>query len=245
MRSLQYYYEHSLVGHFCRRAREKWLPYPAKCDFHGVTLQMDCLPRGMQQILLDGEYEKDELIILPELVTATDQVMEIGAAIGLVGLYCRKVIKVKNLVSVEPNPKTIANLCRNYELNGLKPNIIEAALTEADGPVPFHTADLFWGDSLISVTGNGKQTTITVEGLSFPSLVRRAGFEFNVLIVDIEGAEQYIPISSIPGHVNKILIEIHPNVIGVRKAYGVLESLIHAGFIVQGQSKNCWSLVRS
>jgi FkbM family methyltransferase len=245
MESLQYYYEHSLLGHFCRRAKEKWLPHPAKCDFHGVTIQIDVLPRGMQHILLDGEYEKDELILLPELIVASDQVMEIGAAIGLVGLYCNKIIKVKNLISIEPNPKTIANLRRNYELNGFKLNIIEAALTQTDGPVAFHTAELFWGDSLISVTGNGNQTTITVEGQTFPSLVRRAGFEFNTLIVDIEGAEQYIAIDSIPGHVNKILIEIHPNVIGVRKAYGVLESLIHKGFVVRGRSRNCWALVRS
>ncbi|MGC9942574.1 MAG: FkbM family methyltransferase [Verrucomicrobiota bacterium] len=245
MHSLQYYYEHSLVRHFCRRAKEKWLPYPARCDFHGVTIQMDVLPRGMQQLLLDGNYEKDELILVPDLVTASDQVMEIGAAIGLVGLYCRKIIKVRNLVSVEPNPKTIANLRRNYELNGLTPNIIEAALTQRDGPVPFHTADMFWGDSLISVTGNGNQKTITVEGQTFPSLVRRAGFEFNTLIIDIEGAEQYIAIDSIPDHVNKILVEIHPNVIGVRKAYGVLESLIRSGFVVGGRSENCWSLVRN
>jgi len=244
MRTLHFYYKNSLAGFICRRAKEKWFPYPVRSDFYGVTLQLDCLPRAMQKVLLDGDYEKDELIILPELVTATDRVMEIGAAIGLVGLYCRKIIKVNNLVSVEPNPNTIANLRRNYELNGLTPSIIEAALTEEDGPVQLLTTDMFWGDSLISVTGNGNQSTITVEGLSFTSLVRCAGFEFNVLIVDIEGAEQYISIDSIPDHVNKILIEVHPYVIGVRKAYQILESLIRGGFIVHGQSGSCWALVR-
>jgi FkbM family methyltransferase len=246
MGRLRFYFEHSLAGYFCRRAREKWFPkpLPAQIDYHGIKLQLDCLPVGMQSVLLSGNYELPEIKILPELITEDDRVLEIGAAIGFLGLFCRNIIKVKELVSVEPNPGTIAYLQRNYELNGLKPVIIPAAMTPVDGPISFHVTDMFWCDSLVSRTDTSSPHQITVAGLSFGSLVKRAGIEFNALIMDIEGGEQHLPVNSLPPHVNKVLIEIHPEVIGARQAYGVLESLIQAGFKVQSHFHNTWALKR-
>jgi len=247
MNSLQFYFEHSLAGFFWRRAKRKWFPtpIPTQCVINGVTLQLDCLPQSMQQILLAGSYEQSEMKILPELICSSDKVLEIGAAIGLLGLFCRKVLKVEKLVSVEPNPTTLTYLRKNYELNGIKPNIIEAALTKDLGPVRFFAQDMFWADSIIGELKHENSKEMIVEGLPFTSLVERVGFVFNALIIDIEGAEQYISIKSIPDHVCKILIEIHPELIGVRKAYGILEDLIRMGFQVRGQHLNSWSLIRN
>jgi FkbM family methyltransferase len=247
MNRLQFYFRHSLLGYFYRRSTEKWFPppLPAQLDVHGVTLQIDCLPARMQKVLIAGHYELHEIEILPQLIAASDQVLEIGAAIGLIGLFCRKIIKVKSLVSVEPNPTTLTHLRRNYDLNGLTPNVIEAALAPNDGPITFHTNDMFWADSLIANPLTKDSKSITVEGLSFASLTQRAGMEFNTLIMDVEGGEQYISGELIPGHVKKILIEIHPQFIGNRKAYGVLESLICSGFKIQGNSNHCWALTRA
>lgn len=218
---------------------------PSQLDYHGVTLQLDCLPEGMQNVLLSGGYEKAEISILPALVSPSDEVLEIGGAIGFLGLYCRKIIKVKSLTSVEPNPNTLSYLRRNYELNGLSPAVIEAAVAAADGPVSFHTSDMFWADSLVaSQTGNGSKT-ITVQGLTFQSLAQRLDSKFNTLIIDIEGAEQFLPMDSIPDQVKKVLIEIHPEIIGFRSAYHVLETLIRAGFQVHGQHHYSWALIRS
>jgi len=172
-------------------------------------------------------------------------VLEIGGAIGFIGLYCRKIVGVKSLISVEPNPKTLSYLRRNYELNGFTPSIIEAALAITDGPVQFQTSDMFWADSLISKTDILTLKTITVEGLSFTSIVKRAGIQFNTLIIDIEGAEQYLPLDLLPDYVTKVLIEIHPDMIGIPQAYNVLETLIRLGFNVQGHCLNAWSLKRN
>lgn len=246
MSRLRFYYEHSLVGYFCRRIREKWFaPLPPQLDYHGVTLQLDCLPAGMQEILLAGNYELPEIMVLPSLISQDDQVLEIGAAIGFLGLFCRKVIKVKQLVSVEPNPTTLSYLHRNYKLNGFTPAIIEAALSATDGPISFHITDMFWSDSLIA-SGTAKNLKeITVPGMTFESLAQRAGFKFNTLIIDIEGGEQHLPVDALPDHVKKILIEIHPEIIGARLAYHLLERLIRAGFQIHGYNHNSWALTRS
>jgi FkbM family methyltransferase len=249
MNRLQFYFEHSLAGFFCRRAKEKWFTpppsmRPTQLDYHGVLLQLDCLPEGMQNVLLAGGYEAPEVKILPTLISSSDRVLEIGAAIGFVGLFCRKVIKVNQLVSVEPNPKTLVYLRRNYELNGLEPTVIEAALAVTDGPVSFHVTDMFWTDSLISSSVTTDSKPITVHGLTFKSLVETSGIKFNAMIIDVEGGEQFLPINFIPDDFNKILIEIHPDIIGMRPAYNVLEALMRSGFQVQNHNHNTWALVR-
>jgi FkbM family methyltransferase len=249
MGRLRFYFDHSLAGYFFRRARKKWfspppLPSPAQMDYHGVKVQLDCLPAGMQLVLLAGNYELPEIKLLPGLISAEDRVLEIGAAIGFLGLYCRKVIQVKHLVSVEPNPDTQAYLKRNYELNNLSPNLISAAMTPGNGPITLHVTEMFWCDSLVTRQDTVAPRQITVDGLTFEQIVQRAGMPFNALILDIEGGEQHLPVKSLPPQVNKVLIELHPDVIGIRPAYAILEQLIEAGFKIHGQFHNTWALRR-
>ena len=201
----------------------------------------------MQEVVRLGHYENHELHILRELISSEDKVLEIGGAIGFIGLYCQKIVGVKQLVSVEPNPKTLSYLRQNYNLNGLKPSVIEAALAVTDGPIQFQVSDMFWTDSLISqggATTNTSAQLITVEGLSFETIIKRAGIQFNVLIIDIEGGEQHFPVEAIPHYVDKVLIELHPDAIGFRAAYKVLEALIRSGFELQNSALHAWSLKR-
>lgn len=255
MNRLRFYYNHSLIGYFFRRSKEKWftpppLPPPppsAQTNHSGIILQVDCLPAGMQEVVRLGHYERHELHILRELISPEDKVLEIGGAIGFIGLYCRKIIGVKELVSVEPNPKTLAYLRHNYALNDLKPSVIEAALTIADGPIQFQVSEMFWTDSLAPQNPTATDASvqlITVAGLSFQSLIQRAGIQFNTLIIDIEGGEEHFPVEGIPDYVTKVLIELHPDAIGFRPAYQILERLIRSGFDIQNGALHAWALKR-
>jgi FkbM family methyltransferase len=193
---------------------------------------------------MSGYYEAGEMSILPSLISQNDQVLEIGSAIGLLGLYCQKVLKVKRFLGCEPNPVTLGHLRQNYLLNKITPNIIQAAIAAKDGPVTFNVSEMFWADSLLTHSRNEAAKTITVDGLSLPSLLQRSGPGFNALLIDVEGAEEFISFDSLPDYVNKILIEIHPQFIGVRKAYAVLETLVRAGFKIHGHQDKCWGLIR-
>ncbi len=73
---------------------------------------------------------------------------------------------------------------------------------------------MFWCDSLYSRTDVAEPKLMSVDGLSFASIIRRSGIKFNAFIIDIEGGEQHIQVSEIPDYVNKVVIEIHPDVIG-------------------------------
>jgi FkbM family methyltransferase len=246
MNRLRFYYHHSLAAYFIRRAKEKWLlKYsPAQLELSGVTLQLDCLPEGMRNVLLAGYYEAAEMTILPSLISADDQVLEIGSAIGFLGLYCQKVLKIKTFVGVEPNPVTLGYLRKNYALNGITPRVIEAAIAGSDGSISFKTSEMFWVDSLLERPDSSAPKAITVEGLTFASILKRAGAGFNALIIDVEGGEQYIPFDSLPATINKVLVEIHPQILGSRKAYGILEALICSGFRIKNHQHDSWGLIR-
>lgn len=245
MNRLQFYFSHSLMGYFCRRAKEKWFTrLPSELNYHGILLRLDDLPEGMQMIIRAGHYETPEMKLASTLLSSSDRVLEIGSAIGFIGLFCLKVLKVRSLVSVEPNPNTLSKLKRNYELNGLRPNLIEAAIAPVDGPVSFHVNDMFWVDSLVTDKRSNNVTQISVQGLTFNTILERAGETIDTLIMDVEGAEKYLPVNSIPHQIKKIIIEIHNDILGDRPAYNILETLVRAGYNVHGQSYGCWAFVR-
>lgn len=198
----------------------------------------------MQSVLRSGNYELPEIQTLPGFVTANDRVLELGAAIGFLGLYCRKIVKVRELVSVEPNPVTLEFLKQNYELNGFTPRILPVALTHQDGPVTMYVSEMFWSDSLISQANAPAAKAITVQGLSLESLTRLAGIEFNTMIVDIEGGEMHLPVDSLPKQVEKVLIELHPEITGERVAFAIVERLIRAGFSLHAQNHRTWAFRR-
>jgi FkbM family methyltransferase len=244
LKRIKNYLSKSLIGYFIKRIKEKWLTANSvplgEIEYHGVRIKLDLLPQGMQQVIINGSYEIYEMKILPGFISKEDRVLEIGGALGFLGLFCKKVIGITNLVSVEPNPKTLVYLKENYQLNGLTPSVIEAALTPENGIIEFHISDMFWGDSLLErTTSQGK---IKVEGLTFLEILKRCGFVPNVLIIDIEGAEKYIDFRKIPESINKILIEIHPDIIGKREAYKIIENLVINGFEIADSFATAWAL---
>ena len=250
MNSLRFYYDHSLLGHFCRRAkhelrhrRERKLRDPAWCETHGIKLGLEGLHPDMVAVLRSGSYERSEVEIVSRLVHAQDRVLELGGAIGAVALFCRKVLGVTELVSVEPNPATAERLEENFEANGFRPHIIRAALSEHDGLVKLAHTDMFWEDSIITEHGT-ERTTIEVQGLTLESLGKLVPFEYNTLIVDVEGAEVYLRPESIPAAVRKLLIEMHPKVIGPQRCFRLVEDLILAGFRIECVVADCWAFLR-
>lgn len=247
MQTLNYYFNRSLFGHFFGRLRmrHRMASSAISCwDYHGVSIDLSALPKGMKEVVVSGNYEHSEVMLLPGFVEPEDRILEIGSAIGFIGLYCRKIIGVKELVCVEPNPQTEKYLRHNYELNGIEPNLISAAIAPNDGPIELNVSDMFWCDSLHMRTDVSSGSSIMVDGITFESLLKRKGIDFNTLIIDIEGAEKFVSVDAIPNTVEKVLIEIHPEVIGIRPAYRIVEDLIRIGYDIRGRENNTWALAK-
>lgn len=226
---LYYLYQEFLV-----RYRFKYvLPRVKEIDLDGVRLDVSTLPLKVRNRLMNGLYESHEKQICQEFLSSNDSVLELGGAIGFIGLFCQKKIGIRRYYTVEANPLTATILKRNYELNGFEPRVWNLALADADGTVELDVGGDFWDNSIMRSEGGSQAgTTVKVPAASMRTILKIISEPVNVLIVDIEGAEQYLDVRELPEQIDKIIIELHPKVLGPENTYQIIAAIIGKGFRV-------------
>lgn len=242
-------FRHTLVYHLWRRHRHRRflnveLPRLESVTLHGVTLDVRGLSTRLKEAMLSEVYEHAEVRLCREILTPEDRVVEIGSAIGFIGLFNLGVLGVARHASVEANPRTAERLRANYERNGRRPELLVAALAGEDGPVRFGVGDDFWTDSLVGASGETAREFVTVEGCRLETLLTRFAFEPSALVIDVEGGESCLRGRPIPESVRKIVVEMHPAVLGSEEVFGLLNDWMNQGFRVRAQCENSFALVR-
>jgi len=160
---------------------------------YNITIVIDSLkinfPSQMQNVELGysilGTYEKNERFLVKKYVKPNDRVLEMGACIGVVSCTINRILNDKTKqVSIEPNPQMLEYLIKNRELNNSQFEIETAIITNKD------EVDFYMGGQafLSSNTIQNKGYKIKKKGLKFNELINKY-FEFNVLVMDIEGGE--------------------------------------------------------
>ena len=64
------------------------------------------------------------------------------------------------------------------------------------------------------------------------------------LIIDIEGAEQFVDFRQVPASVKKIIIELHPCFIGFPATYKIIGELLNMGFRVEEETGGTYLFLR-
>ncbi|MDB6038272.1 MAG: hypothetical protein JWM99_2113 [Verrucomicrobiales bacterium] len=235
-----------LIEEFKLRYRFKYvLPKLTEIELEGLRLDVSTLSSKIRNRLLSGAYEAHEKVMCRDFLRPEDVVLEIGGAIGFIGLICQKKLGIRNYSCFEANPRTMEVLKRNYELNGVTPRVWNMALAHADGEVELEVGTDFWENSIVYAENATKgRKTVKVPAATLQTLVKTAGITPNVLIIDIEGAEQFIDFASMPVSVNKIIIELHPAVIGQEATYNIVASLIAQGFRVAREESGTFVFLR-
>ena len=210
----------------------------------GIKLDVSKLSITLRECLLENYYENAERALCRKHLVQGDRVLEVGSAIGAVALVCQKEVGITDYICVEANPETIQVLESNHKLNGFKPRVIHAALAPSAGEVSFTISSFFPTDSLLSRKGGGDLRVITVPAKTLHGLFEECPFQPNVLIMDIEGAEQFIDFTALPPSVEKIIIETHPGMIGWPATWNVIGSLISFGFKAVAQEHESVLLMR-
>jgi FkbM family methyltransferase len=237
---------HHLMTEFQVRYRFKYvLPRIKEVELEGMRFDVSELSTKIRNRLLSGMYEAHEKNMCHDFLNANDSVLEIGGAIGFIGLLCQKKLGIKNYSSFEANPRTYEILKRNYALNGLTPRVWNMALAHADGHVDLEVGSDFWENSICH---DPKKTdgvkTVRVPAGTLQTLLALAEHKVNVLIIDIEGAEQFIDLNQVPDTVNKVIIELHPKVLGPEVTYNIVANFIALGFRVARQEEDTFVFLR-
>lgn len=193
----------------------------------GVTLCTDTnfVSREVRNGIFKGTYEKPECLLVKEFLQAGDKVLEVGGGVGFVSLLCSKICGAGNVLTYEANPAMIDVIRKNYELNGMNPNIRGRAITANGGEVTFYANNNIISSSLFQRLDGQK---ISVQSDDIKSAI--TDWHPTVLVMDIEGAEvEVLKSTNLPG-VHKIILELHPHIVGDSSILDLKQYINQIGF---------------
>lgn len=173
-----------------------------------------------------GLYESNELKIIKSKLGINDTVMEIGTGLGLLSSYCAKKVGNERVYSYEANPSLEEHIRENYAINEVRPNLTMCAVGTQVDELDFYIGKHFWSASTIPWKPGLK--SIKVEVRAFNDEVKKLDPSF--LIMDIEGGELEVIQNSDLHNIRKILIEVHPEVIGQEGIEAIISKLEKDGF---------------
>jgi len=197
---------------------------------HGVTLNIEhqSINKNLRHHFYKGTYEGEELRVLKKVLTSSDRVLEIGAGIGFLSAFCAKLIGDNNVVAYEANPQMIQKIKETYTLNDINPTIHNIILSDKDGEVDFYLEPEFWASSMIKISDQSKLVKVKTKNINSAITTNKTNF----LIIDIEGGEKsLIPLIDF-SNITKLLIELHPNILGDSDISIIIKDLLNKGFML-------------
>lgn len=204
--------------------------FPKFVKIEGIKIPIlkDKLSKTSQVLVCTGFYEKEELKLVKHLLDKNDVVMELGTGLGLLSSYCAQKIGSQRVFTYEANPALEAYIRQTHQLNSVAPNLTICLLGERSGEQTFYVNKNFISSSTVPKNSYDKPIQVPVK--SFNEEAYRINPTF--LILDIEGGEYELLKFADLHTIKKIVIEVHPNVIGQKKVDFVMSKLKTAGFYV-------------
>jgi FkbM family methyltransferase len=170
--------------------------------------------------LYGGIYELPEITAVRTLTEPHDRVLEIGAGLGIVTTVAARA--AEHVTAFEANPMLRPSLERTFALNEVDVDLRMQPVAEQRGEARIAVDDLFWTSRL-------RDEGLPVEAVAFSDLLEEISPTF--LILDGEGIERELLADPLPGHVQKLVLELHPDEIGEAECEGIGERLAEGGFV--------------
>lgn len=173
-----------------------------------------------------GVYESKEAELVTKKLATDDVVMEVGAGIGFLSALCAKVTGSERVFAYEANPQLIDVIRQVHELNQVAPAVSNVLLGKGDGERTFWLEKDFWASSLIQ--GSPDATPVRVKQIDLDQEIQRVRPSF--MILDIEGGEYEFLRGARLDPIRKMVIEVHPHVLGHTRISEMLGWLFAVGF---------------
>ncbi len=202
----------------------------------GVRLATDpSKPKSVRRAIFKRNYEDAEANLLPMAVATGDRVLEIGGGVGFIGILATKRAGEGQVTSYEANPDMAAVIKANYDLNGLVGDVRMKAITGDGRTLTFYKADNVLSSSLVDRDDlrTGRQK-IEVPSDSIDAAIDEIAPD--VVIMDVEGAEEEVLPKVAARGVARMLVEFHPHIIGQDRTEALKATVLEAGYEVLGAS---------
>ena len=204
---------------------------PSELTLNGVRINIEHegIPDQLRRFFYLGSYEGDEVRILTQVLQSSDRVMEIGAGIGYLSTYCAKLVGSSNVTAFEANPALIDKIEATYHLNGVSPEVRNTLSSDESGSqITFYVEPSFWSSSTHKRSESAQEVKVTTSNINH--VIQE--LTPSMLLIDIEGGEAELVemIDFDCSSIDKIIIELHPHVIGDSTCSRVLKVLFEQGF---------------
>ncbi|MGJ8530549.1 MAG: FkbM family methyltransferase [Alphaproteobacteria bacterium] len=218
--------------------RRRWFG-GGRVDVDGINLTVGKkMPKGLKRSLWRADYESAERAIVKRILTPNDRVLEGGGGLGLISMVIATIVGNENLLVYEASPNSYATMSENVAANGFSFEVRNKALSDSEGKLQFFVHDNVLSSSSIE-RRDTKEISIPCDDIQ--SVIN--SFQPNVIILDVEGAEvstlKRAPLDSI----EKIIVEIHPHLVGDAALTELYMHLYHEGFVLNHD--NSWQKVLS
>jgi len=195
---------------------------------HGVSVNCgsDDVPRAVRSALFKESYEAHECALVKREIGASDKVLEIGTGIGLVSLVATRICGEGNVLSCEANPAMEQLIRKNYALNGWQPNLLMKAVTSDGRDLTFFQDNNILSSSAFERGLESKK--MTVQSAAISDLMK--SHQPTVILMDVEGSEVELLPECDLDDVKKIIVEMHPHIVGAKKIEALVAQLTAQGF---------------
>lgn len=159
-----------------------------------------------KKIILYGEYDKAQIELLCSFIEPGDDVLDIGANIGIYSLYLSRAVGPKGRVlAFEPDPSNLAVLRHNLESNGCENvEVIPCCLGDAEGEVKlFQSFGNAGGSSLWHRNEAGGHSLVPMR--IGDEVMSEHGFRPRVAKIDVEGAEAMV-LAGLKAHKPRVIL---------------------------------------
>lgn len=138
--------------------------------------------------------EWDEMNFALRYLRADDRFLDLGANVGFYTVLGSSVITRGEIITVEPNPRNIAVLQQQLELNALETTrIVQSAIGDIDGTIHFDDATREMGSIIVGDSGQTKTRDLPCVRLdTLLSRMLEPDERIDLAKMDVEGCEMLI-----------------------------------------------------
>lgn len=168
------------------------------------------ISRSVRKALRKNEYETAEIYLVRHLVCPGNTVLDLGSGLGLTSIAAAKASGNGRVVGYEADPVIAPLAEKNVRRNSVRVEIRNKAIAKEKGAREFYVRRSFPASSLFPTKGSKK---IRIEADAFQDVVDE--IQPDVIVCDIEGIEKEVFASANLSSVQRLVVEVHPQVIGL------------------------------
>jgi len=198
-------------------------------EANGVLIPFDpaIITPAIKTAIESGYFEAEEASQLPNIVESDDIVLDIGAGIGFISTLISR--RAERVISVEANPDLLPFMATLHQLNGVtNATRLNAVLGHREaGSATFYQRSDFWMGSLANGP-NPYINKVMVPNMGLNALLKKE--QITLIVCDIEGAESFLFSQAELCCVDRVYLELHDHITGLKGVADVFAAMANRGF---------------